>query len=349
MKLKRFLALIIVTVLIILGFVYPMHYYIMQPGGAYDLDHYVKVEHADEPSKGKLNMMTVAMSVATPFTYALAHFSDEKEILKTSQVRSPNESDKDYNNRQLKLMSDSQFNAKYVAFKKTGLDYKVHYNGVYVFYVVEKGAADGILKTGDEVIGVDGIEVHKHSELVNYLETKKIDDQVKVKIKRDGKTMDKIITLKKIPGAKGKIGLGISFADSTSITTNPHVAINAEDIGGPSAGLMFTLEIIDQLTKGDLTKGYDIAGTGEMLETGEVGRIGGIDKKVIAANDAGVEIFFAPNDTLPAIVKKKNPGIQSNYQEALKEAKKLGTKMKIVPVKNVDDALNYLEKLPEKK
>ena len=349
MNLKRFFALIILTVLIILGFVYPMHYYIMQPGGAYDLDNYVKVEHADEPGSGKLNMMTVAMSVATPFTYALAHFSDEKEILKTSQIRSPNESDKDYNNRQLKLMSDSQFNAKYVAYKKAGLDYKVHYNGVYVYYVVEKGAADGILNTGDEVIGIDGKEVLNHTELVKYLETKKMGDQVKVKIKRDDKIMEKSITLKKIPGAQGKIGLGISFADSTSITTNPEVVINAEDIGGPSAGLMFTLEIIDQLTKGDLTKGYNIAGTGEMLETGEVGRIGGIDKKVIAANDAGVEIFFAPNDTLPEIVKKKNPGIQSNYQEAVKEAKKIGTKMKIVPVKNVDDALNYLEKLPEKK
>ncbi len=348
MKIKKFLALLILTVLIILGFVYPMHYYIMQPGGAYDLDNYVKVENADAPSKGKLNMMTVAMSVATPFTYALAHFSDEKEILKDIQVRSPNESDRDYNTRQFKLMTDSQFNAKYIAFKKANLDYKIHYDGVYVYYIVAKGAAEGILNTGDEVIGIDDHIIHKHSELVKYLENKKKGDQVNLKIKRDGKIMVKKIELKKIPGANGKIGIGISFIDSKSITTDPKVTINAEDIGGPSAGLMFTLEITDQITKGDLTKGYNIAGTGEMLENGEVGRIGGIDKKVIAANDAGVEIFFAPNDTLPEIVKKRNPGIQTNYQEALKEAKKIGTKMKIVPVKNVDDALNYLESLPEK-
>ncbi|WP_312753204.1 SepM family pheromone-processing serine protease, partial [Rummeliibacillus suwonensis] len=348
-KLKKFFTLTMLIVLIILGFVYPMHYYIMQPGGAYDLGDYVKVENADQPSKGKLNMMTVSLSVATPFTYALAHFSDEKEILKDNQVRNPNESDKDYNNRQLKLMTDSQFNAKYVAFKKANLNYKIHYNGVYVYYVVANGAADHILNTGDEVIGIDGKEVHKHKELVDYLANKKKGDQVKVKIKRDHQTMVKKIKLKKIPGTGGKIGLGITFADSTSITTEPKVKIDAEDIGGPSAGLMFTLEIIDQLTKGDLTKGYNIAGTGEMLETGDVGRIGGIDKKVIAANDAGVEIFFAPNDTLPEAVKKKNPGIQTNYQEAVQEAKKIGTKMKIVPVKNIDDALNYLEKLPEKK
>ncbi len=349
MSVKKFLIVIALAAIIIVGFVYPLPYYIMQPGGAYDLDQYVKVDNADQKGKGKLNMMTVSMAVATPFTYAAAYADDEKDILKEDEVRSPNESDKDYNNRQIKLMTDSQFNAKYIAFKKTGLDYKIVYNGVYVYYVVKNGAADGILETADEVTGIDRLKIHKHQQLVDYLTTKESGDTVTIKIKRDGKNMKKKVVLKAIPGTKGKVGLGITFADNTSIKTDPEVKIQAEDIGGPSAGLMFTLEIIDQLTKGDLTKGYNIAGTGEMLATGEVGRIGGIEKKVIAADDAGVEIFFAPNDTLPEVVKKKYPDILPNYQEALKEAKKIGTKMKIVPVKNVNDALDYLEKLPEKK
>lgn len=349
MSVKKFLIVIALAAIIIVGFVYPLPYYIMQPGGAYDLDQYVKVDNADQKGKGKLNMMTVSMAVATPFTYAAAYADDEKDILKEDEVRSPNESDKDYNNRQIKLMTDSQFNAKYIAFKKTGLDYKIVYNGVYVYYVVRNGAADGILETADEVTGIDRLKIHKHQQLVDYLTTKESGDTVTIKIKRDGKNMKKKVVLKAIPGTKGKVGLGITFADNTSIKTDPEVKIQAEDIGGPSAGLMFTLEIIDQLTKGDLTKGYNIAGTGEMLATGEVGRIGGIEKKVIAADDAGVEIFFAPNDTLPEVVKKKYPDILPNYQEALKEAKKIGTKMKIVPVKNVNDALDYLEKLPEKK
>ncbi|GEL04240.1 PDZ domain-containing protein [Rummeliibacillus sp. G93] len=349
MSVKKFLIVIALAAIIIVGFVYPLPYYIMQPGGAYDLDQYVKVDNADQKGKGKLNMMTVSMAVATPFTYAAAYADDEKDILKEDEVRSPNESDKDYNNRQIKLMTDSQFNAKYIAFKKTGLDYKIVYNGVYVYYVVKNGAADGILETADEVTGIDRLKIHKHQQLVDYLTTKKSGDTVTIKIKRDGKNMKKKVVLKAIPGTKGKVGLGITFADNTSIKTDPEVKIQAEDIGGPSAGLMFTLEIIDQLTKGDLTKGYNIAGTGEMLATGDVGRIGGIEKKVIAADDAGVEIFFAPNDTLPEVVKKKYPDILPNYQEALKQAKKIGTKMKIVPVKNVNDALDYLEKLPEKK
>src|SRR5699024_11578609 len=76
----------------------------------------------------------------------------------------------------------------------------------------------------------------------------------------------------------------------------PPVNIKSGDIGGPSAGLMFSLEIYNQLTEKDITKGYNIAGTGAIDSDGNVERIGSIDKKVVAADEEGVEIFFAPNE-----------------------------------------------------
>ncbi|WP_010301791.1 S16 family serine protease [Kurthia senegalensis] len=165
------------------------------------------------------------------------------------------------------------------------------------------------------------------------------------------KNINEKITLREISKDNEKIGLGIAFDDSKSIKTTPDVMIHSEDIGGPSAGLMFTLEIIDQLTTGDLTKGYNIAGTGEMNEDGTVGRIGGIDKKVVAAHDAGVDIFFAPDDDVSEYQKlAPKAHIQSNYDEAKASAKENNiTNMKIVPVKNVEDALDYLEALKAKK
>lgn len=108
---------------------------------------------------------------------------------------------------------------------------------------------------------------------------------------------------------------------------------------------MFSLEIYNQLTKNDLTKGHSIAGTGTIDPDGTVGRIGGIDKKVVAADNEGAEIFFAPDDEITPEMKKAYPNIQSNYKEAVKAAKDIGTKMKIVPVKTFDDALNYLKAL----
>ncbi|GEK32658.1 SepM family pheromone-processing serine protease [Kurthia sibirica] len=345
MSMKKFLASLVVVALLLVGFLYPLNYYIMSPGGAYNLDEYVKVEGADKPSKGSLSMMTVGMAKATPFTYVMAKFSDNRDILKEKDVRSPEESDADYNLRQLKLMTDSQFNAKYMAFKATGHPYKVKYNGVYVIYVVDKAAASKVLKAGDEVTAIDDKKIKKHLDLVDYLATKKKGDVVKLTFKRDGKQYTKKVTLSEIPGAKGKIGLGITFSDSKSINTDPKVTIDSEDIGGPSAGLMFTLEIIDQLTSGDLTKGHKIAGTGEMLEDGKVGRIGGIDKKVIAADDEGIEIFFAPKDDITPEMKKAIPSLKTNYEEASEEAKKLKTTMKIIPVETLEDALDYLKNL----
>ena len=77
---------------------------------------------------------------------------------------------------------------------------------------------------------------------------------------------------------------------------DPKVKIDSHEIGGPSAGLMFTLEIYNQLVEDDLTRGHEIAGTGTINEKGEVGPIGGIQQKVVAASDAGAEVFFAPNE-----------------------------------------------------
>jgi PDZ domain-containing protein len=99
---------------------------------------------------------------------------------------------------------------------------------------------------------------------------------------------------------------------------------------------MFSLEIYNQLTKGDLTSGYDIAGTGTMSDDGTVGPIGGIQQKIVAADKSGAEIFFAPNE---------NGAAGSNYEDALIAAKDIDTDMKIVPVDNFEDAVAYLTKL----
>ena len=145
-----------------------------------------------------------------------------------------------------------------------------------------------------------------------------------------------------------KAGIGIGLTDHTEIDSSIPVSIEAGDIGGPSAGLMFTLQTYEQLSHKDLRKGHEIAGTGTMNSQGIVGRIGGIDKKVVTASENGAEIFFAPDDEITSEMKKVEPKIKSNYQEAQEAAKKIGTKMKIVPVKTVQDALNYLEKLKQK-
>lgn len=325
---------------------YPMDYYIMKPGSAYNVEDFVTVQNGNQDNAGSLNLMTVSMSRATPLKYVVAKFRDYQDILDLKDVRQEEEDDEEYNIRQLKLMSDSKFNALYVAFSRTNLDYHVTYKGVYVLNIIAGGAADGVLKPGDEIVEIDGVRIESQQMLIDKIEESEGD--VSLVINRDDQLITKKLTLKEIPGSKGRKGLGITFSESKSIKTDPKVNMNTEDIGGPSAGLMFTLEILNQLDEEDLTKGYEIAGTGEMKEDGTVGRIGGVEKKVVAADRDGMEIFFAPDDEITAAMREANPAILSNYEAAVNTAKKIGTKMKIVPVKTIDDALHYLDQLQPK-
>jgi len=199
--------------------------------------------------------------------------------------------------------------------------------------------AEGKLMPGDHVFEIDGKAFKSSEEFIKYVSSKKAGDVVKLAYKRNGKTDQAEVQLKALEDGSNRAAVGIQLVDDKEIDVDPDVKVQSEEIGGPSAGLMFSLEIYNQLTKEDLTKGYEIAGTGTITPDGIVGRIGGIQQKVVAADKAGAEIFFAPNEE----------GAQdSNYQEAMIAAKDIKTKMKIVPVDTFEDAVIYLENLKEK-
>lgn len=326
---------------------YPLDYYIMKPGSAHDVSEYIEVAQGDHDDDGTMNLMTIAMMPASPISYAMSYVLPHRELLKTEDVRYEGEDAEEYNVRQQKMMTDSQFNAKYVAFTLAKKPFDVTYNGIYVLSVLDGSAADGILQAGDEMIRLDGQPIEKTEDVVSMIDAYGEGDTITLTIVRDGKELEKSVTLAPLPGEE-RVGIGMTFAGNQSIETTPDVTSKAEDIGGPSAGLMFTLEIYNQLVDEDLTKGYNVAGTGEMLLDGTVGRIGGAAFKVVAAANDDMDIFFVPDD-LTDEQRKEHPQLQSNYEEAVEAAKSLDTDMDIVPVKTVRDALDYLADLPVKK
>lgn len=337
---NRWITLFIVTVVALFVSLYQMDAYITRPGSAYELAPLVNVEGGDEDDEGTISLMTVSMLNATPALYVAAQFIDGYEVLQPEQVRSEDETEDEYNVRQLKLMSDSQVNAIQVAFDRAGKPYELTNNGVFILNVLEGSAADGILNPGDRIISVDGEPVESQAAFVDYLADKGQGDEVEVEAEREDRTIRHTVALAPLPTEPERSGLGITFVEDKRIDTEPAVEINSETIGGPSAGLMFTLEIMNQLLEEDLTKGYAVAGTGTMSADGSVGRIGGIDQKVMAADQSGIEVFFAPAD--------ETAGVESNYTVAAETAEDIGTDMEIVPVKTIDDALSYLEELPAK-
>ncbi|MBB4824038.1 PDZ domain-containing protein [Sporosarcina luteola] len=348
MKMRRLGLYGLFLVVLIFMFFYPLNSYISKPGGAYDLAPLVEVAGGNDHETGTFNLMTVSIAKATPLSYLVARFSDDRKIMPVQKVRREGENDKEYNIRQRRLMSDSQFNAITVAFDRVGLPVDIQFDGVFVVMVLPGSAADTILEVGDKIRSIDGKKLTESGQFATLISEKKEGDQVDLSVERGDKQLGVTVALKEIPDSEGKIGLGIQFQEDRLLTTQPEVEFSTGEIGGPSAGLMFTLEIMNQLMEEDMTKGYQIAGTGEMLPDGTVGRIGGAEFKVMAASNDGIEIFFAPDDELSDEVRSANPGIKTNYEEAVEAAKKIGTTMKIVPVKTVDDALDYLKKLEPK-
>lgn len=314
---------------------YQLPYYIQRPGGADALNPIVKVEGGYE-SEGDMHLVTVSGLQATPLQYVLAKLLPHNEILPIELVFPEGISQKEYMEAQLKVMESSQEAAMVVAYEASGSEITIDYNGVYVVSVIEGMPADGILKTGDRIIGIDDNSIEEANDLIHYVEQKKANDVVTIEFVRDGETMKKSIKLEAFHHLEDKVGVGISLVTDREVTVDPPVEFTSGRIGGPSAGLMFSLEIYDQLTSEDLTQGYEIAGTGEIDYDGNVYRIGGVDKKIVAADREGVDIFFAPNE------RGKE---DSNYQVALEKAKEIGTDMKIVPVDTFEDALNYLKQL----
>ncbi len=329
---------LVAVVLILASSLYYLPYYVTKPGMAKELEPIIEVSGGDE-AEGSFMLTTVRMGRANIYSYLFAKWSKYQEIYEEASVRIEGETDEEYTVRQLHLMGNSKNHAIKVAYEKAGKEFSYKYLGIYVLDVHEDMPAGGVLKAGDQIIQVDDLRFTSSKQFMDYIATKKEGDQVQIVYKREETEKQATIALRPFKDRPNQVGLGISLDDHTRVTTNPFVKIDSEQIGGPSAGLMFSLEIYNQLTKGDLTKGYQIAGTGTMDEEGKVGPIGGIGQKIVAADQSGADIFFAPNE---------NGANHSNYEDALVAAQDIGTKMKIIPVDTFDDAVSYLEQLKQK-
>ena len=150
--------------------------------------------------------------------------------------------------------------------------------------------ADGVLRPGDDITAVDGMPVSCRNNVVSMIRNRKPGAAVTLTIDRKGVT--KTITLA-TKNVGGEPVVGVELAPTTYRFPFA-VKINLADIGGPSAGLMFALGIIDKLTAADLTGGRFIAGTGEIEPTGTIEPIGGIQQKMAGARGAGATIFLTP-------------------------------------------------------
>ena len=311
------IALVSLLILGIIAF-YPLPYVLEMPGSAEKVEDFITIEGVNEKKEGSFRVMTVLSQQATPLL-ALQTLLPHVEMIPKEKVYGTTPS-KEYNKIQEYYMQQARNAAISVAYKAAGKSVEEEFLGVYVMTVVPESDFKDKIQVGDIVTKVDGASFSSAQEMI-----------------------EKTGVLVENPDT-GKPMLGIQLVTHSKLHESPKVDFDPHGVSGPSAGLMFTLEIYNQLTDKNLKQGRIIAGTGTMNEKGEVGRIGGVDKKLVAAVRAGATIFLAPDDEITDEMREKNPNILSNYEEAKRTAEKIKSNIQVYPVKKFEDAVKILEK-----
>ncbi|WEK53646.1 MAG: PDZ domain-containing protein [Candidatus Cohnella colombiensis] len=313
-------------------------YVISGPGSAEPVHPRVETGYTLE-EKGELLFTTVSTySKPNLFSLIYAKFNPRMDIQTEQQATGGMTNMTAYRNL-LSWMRDSSENYALLA-AYTALDkpIEVEQQGVIVRYFSpgSLASANG-LQEGDIIKHVDELEVLSVQELSTYLSKKKAGDIVEVTGTRGDAPFKASVPLIDMD-QKGRIGIGFISDLVLKVTPPDPVKFDFNDVGGPSAGLMMTLEIVAQLSGEDLTRGYRIAGTGTIDADGTVGQIGGINYKLMAADKEKADYFLVPYDETSL----------DNWRLAEETVKKLNLDLKLVPVKNLTEAVDFLKKLESK-
>jgi PDZ domain-containing protein len=278
----------------------PLPYVTYEPGLTLDVlaetngDEIIQVDgHKTYRDDGELRMTTVYVSQpdAKVNLFELMHdwVSREDSVYPYQAVYQENTTTEQNRQEGAVEMVSSQDAAVAVALDELGYDVKP---AIEVLSVNDGAPADGELRVRDIFLEVNGAKVTSTDAVIDAVRSAPAGKPVDFLVRRDGKATHVAVTP---TTTDGKPTIGIQFG--TGFVFPFQVSVNIDpSIGGPSAGLMFSLGIYDTLTPGSLTGGEVIAGTGTMDGTGKVGPIGGIQQKIVGARDAGAQVFLVPPD-----------------------------------------------------
>lgn len=264
------------------------------------------------PTTGSLRFTTVSMyggpgNRPSALEYAFALTDSHAEIYKESDLFAPETTREQVEQQNAAEMTGSQSAAEMVAARKAGFTVP---ETIEIAAVSEKAAAKKLLRTKDVITSVNGVAVKDSPTLQREMKKVKPGEKVKLGITRVGKPMTLEVPTQEVDG---RAVMGVALNPKASLPFTVKLAVG--DVGGPSAGLMFTLAIYDTVTPGPLTGGKHIAGTGTMNSVGEVGPIGGVKEKVVGAREEGATAFLAPADNC-AELKGNVPDGLSVYRVA---------------------------------
>jgi PDZ domain-containing protein len=317
-------SVVLLLVLVGLGLTWiPSDHYIVLPDRARPTDPLVEIPGEEGENTNGINMVDVRVGRANLLERIYPGIHEGASLVPEHIINPQGVSDTQRRTTSLNQMSRSQLVAIAVALEHLGEDVEVTPVGVEVALVIPDAPADGVLEVGDVIVGVNGEEVATTAALADVFTDVEPGESVELELKREGEPVTEVsVGTRAAEDDPGRAVMGVEVANAEDFEFPLEIEIDAGGIGGPSAGLAFALDIVDELGE-DLDRGRTIVATGALGLDGTVAPIGGVEQKAIGARDAGADIFLVPD---------------ANFEAARDAVDDL----RVIPVSTLDEALSAL-------
>jgi PDZ domain-containing protein len=324
-------ALMILPLLLVTVSLMPLNYGLKAPGYTAPAESMIQVPVAyRHSSRGSLMLTSVIPQAPILIAeWLYAHLDRSVQLVPEEEIVPPDQTIQSQAEQGHRTLISSQTIAIVKGLRLAGYEVPETSEGVVVLSVLPDSPVSLVLTSGDLITRVDGQSIDSLTGLQELLRTKKEGEVLQLTILRSQQEWE--VNVATLPpsqaGGPARIGIGAENYITGYSLPFPVTISSGKMIGGPSAGLMFTLAVYNLVTPGDVTQGWRIAGTGTIDLDGKVGPIGSVQQKVVAAERAGAEYFLAP---------------AQNYQDALTAAGKI----KVIKVASAEEAINFLRGLP---
>jgi PDZ domain-containing protein len=325
------LALLALTVLIL----WQVHSdsYLLVPDPAHPVAPLVDVQGGHDP-KGPggiyfVDVLELRASILDELFPTVLH-GDGASLVPADQVVPPGTTDKTARRIDLRMMQMSQKIAAAVALRSLGYKVIARPIGVLVDSILEGSGSVGKLEPTDVIVSLDGHPVRTFADLHRELGRHRIGEAVTVGIRRSDRLTAVHVKLTRRRAHSTFPALGIFQEQATDVRLPLRVRIDAGNVGGPSAGLPFALEVMQELGR-DVARGYRVAATGQLQPDGRVIPIGGVKQKTYGARDAKMDVFLVPAG------------------DNARDARRYAGPLRIIAVRNFQQALRALATLPRKR
>jgi PDZ domain-containing protein len=321
-----FAGLALVAVVLAL-MILPSNEYVFLPDPAHPVAPLVTVKGGHDPERGGVYFVDVIVKKASLLERLFGGLHEGADLYPAGAINPPGVNDAQRRRIDIEDMQRSQEIAAAVALRTAGKKVTLRSTGALVDAIDPALPAAGKLEPDDVIVAIDGKRVTSPEDVFRTMSRVKAGQPVRITIRRDKQTLiEQMKTVSAGPPTNRAI-VGVSIEPAVDIKLPIAVRIDAGNVGGPSAGLAFALEVLEEMGR-DVVHGHKIAATGEIRPDGTIGPIGGIKQKTIGAREAGVDALLVPAGDNARVARQHADGLRiipvETFPQALRALATLG-------------------------